>query len=231
MSTPGSPSVLRSSVGECNGVSSEDRWNKETPLFAKAIASVIGPEEKVIAEFGCGVGRIAKAVLEERRDIELIGLDDSQSQLETALAYVNDERFETLLSRELARTVDLAYCVYVLQHIPAVDLREALQRIHHWLKPGGCFIACTSEVRLAVCFDRPRFFDDRFLGVNIQREIERFFEPIRPLFDEATVASSEILQRLILGPKAPGGKSSYIPHHAWVFKRREITGPLFNVPR
>jgi SAM-dependent methyltransferase len=251
-------------VGHCNGVKGLERWELETPLFAEAISKHITPDIKTVLDYGCGVGRLARAVLEKNPDIELFGVDDSPKQLNAALAYVNSENFETLLPCEFDKPVDLIYCVYVLQHIPAIELREALQRMHYFLKPGGRLIVCSSDCRMSVRFDRPQFFDDRFLGVNIRKEIGRWFEPQGQLFSDEEMEAHPILRTMILGksdpvavPEAePAKKPSKtkskkaakeaipvpepvkaeekvvqgITHPAFVYKRRDIEGPIFNAP-
>lgn len=223
-------SMVNLVVGECNGIKGQDRWERETPLFVNAISNYITDDIKVVLDYGCGVGRLAKGVLAANPQIDLIGIDDSPKQLNAALAYVNDERFETLLPTELNRSVDLVYCIYVLQHIPAIELREALQRMHHFLKPGGTLIFCSSEYRMSVRFDRPQFFDDRFLGVNIKKEIERFFEPQTALFEDDCILNDEVLKQIILGKDDSEGSRKWVAHPANVYKRRDIEGPLFNVP-
>jgi SAM-dependent methyltransferase len=228
---PGANSLIRTSMGDCNGVSGLERWEKETPVFARQIATHIDADVKKVVEYGCGIGRLAKAVLALCPEIDLVGVDDSVRQLNTALAYVNEVRFEALLPQQFEGQADLIYSVYVLQHTPAVELREALHRIYSMLKPGGKFIYCGSEVRMAVCFDKPRFFNDGFLGVNVRKEIERFFEPQGDLFPTELIATEEILQRIVLGMKASESKPQTIPHPAIVYRRREIEGPLFNAPR
>ncbi len=224
--------MVRLVVGDCNGVGAFERWEKETPLFARQIATHIDDSIKVVLDYGCGVGRLAKALLQERPSLDLIGIDDSPAQLQTALAFVNDERFETLLPRELTRPVDLIYCIYVFQHMPAIEIREALQRMHHFLKPGGKLLYCSSDTRMAVRYDRPQFFDDRFLGVNIRQEVERYFEPKEMLFPESMIQNDPLLQTIILGKgaKKEAGET-FLPHPAIVYQRKELSELPFNAPR
>lgn len=223
-------SAIHLVVGECNGIKGLVRWEQETPLFVDAISRFIDEATTKILDYGCGIGRLAKGILAAHDSVEVFGVDDSPKQLDAALAYVNSERFETLLPAEMQQQVDLVYCIYVLQHIPAIEIREALQRIHYHLKPGGKFIYCSSDCRMAVRFDQPAFFDDRFLGVNLRREIERFFQDPQPLFEEEMIAQHEILQRMILGTSSEDNSKKYLAHPALVYTRREIEGPLFNAP-
>lgn len=207
-------------VGNCNNYTMEERWQKETPIFARAINSHLIEKDCVVLDYGCGVGRIAKELLGFNQIVSVIGLDDSSDQLKLAKEYVNDNRFVTALPEELDQKVDLVYCIYVLQHIPAIYIREALQRIHYYLKDGGKLIYCSSDYRMAVRFDQGGFFDDRFLGVNLHEEIERFFKPVEKLFSPDH--PDEIIRRMIFGE---GGG---LQHPAMVYEKKKIESPLFN---
>ena len=202
-------------VGTCNSLSMEERWEKETPLFAKAILdkSINNPR---ILDYGCGVGRLAKEIVKNNYSSTVVGTDDSNKMLQEAKKYVNDERFSVSLPQNLEGYFDTVYCVYVLQHVPAIELRNILMRIHYHLKDDGKFIYCSSDYRMCARFDNPEFFDDRFLGVNIREEISRFFELESPLFDEQTINNNEILQIMI------NGKGGKLAHPALVFKKKKI---------
>lgn len=215
-------------VGSCNGFQMAERWEKETPDFADAIIAQLDPLDQIVLDYGCGVGRIAKALLERRPDLTLLGVDDSPVQLGHATSYVNSASFIPFQPRELNRRVDLAYCVYVLQHIPAIEVREALQRIHTCLRPGGLFIYCSSVARMAIRFDTLGFLDDRFLGIDLEREVLRYFEPVDDLFPVETLQRNPVLRRMILG--GTDGRHDFLPHPATIYRRRDITGPLFNAP-
>ena len=214
-------------VGPCNGLSTDARWEGETAPFARAILAHIQPSDRTVLDYGAGVGRLAKELLAANQVIRVLGVDDSPSMLTLAKAYVNSERFVPLAPHELRQSVDLAYMVYVLQVIPAVALREVLQSIHYYLRPGGKFICCSSDFRMALRSDGPGLYDDRDLGVDLRAEVERLFEPTGPLFGAAELQQHEVVRRMIDGtnPAGPG-----IAHPALVYTRREVNGPYFNVP-
>ena len=200
------------SVGACNGFSMEERWHQETPLFAKAILRHLG-NGRVVLDYGCGCGRIAKHVLQSPVAIDrLFGVDDSDHQLRLAQDYVADDRFIPCHPSELAGTADMAYCIYVLQHVPAVELREAIARIHAHLRDNAALVYCSSIRRMAIRFDKEGVFDDQFLGVDIIAEITRLFDPVENLFTEEELRSSPLLDRMIAG--------SAHPHPALVFRKR-----------
>ena len=169
---------------------------------------------------------MAKEVLNQRNDVRVIGIDDSADQRRYAKLYVdNCERFQAIAPESLQETVDLVYCIYVLQHIPAIELRDAIARMHYYLKPGGRLVYCSSDYRMAVRFDQIAFFDDRCLGVDIRAELERFFELEGELFTEQDFAQHEILRRMVRGEDGTGRG---LPHPALVYRRREPTGPYCN---
>lgn len=225
--------AMHSVVGDCNGIPMAERWEKETPLFAERIlAHVDNRPGFTICDYGCGCGRMAKEVLRQNKNVTVIGLDASSDELALAKEYVNDSRFIPVLPYELNQKVDLVYSIYCLQHCPAIDLREVLQRIHTFLKDDGVFIYCSSDYRMAIRFDGQGFFDDRFLGVNIREEIKRLFDYQWKLFHFESDGSSRtidctdpVVRQIIENVNnTPGG----IPHPAEVYRKKKIYGYLFN---
>ena len=205
-------------VGSCNGYSMEDRFRLETPLFAKAILrQADGLGNPIILDYGCGVGRLAKEILSQCPNASVVGVDDSAEMREKAVKYVNHKRFEALAPEELddgIRVFDLAYCVYVLQHVPAIEIREILGRIRRSLE--GAFCYCSSDYRMAVRFDNAGFFDDRFLGVELRDEVQKLFGiPKRELFTDKEYAANQILRDMV---KGEGGK---LAHPALVYSTVE----------
>jgi cyclopropane fatty-acyl-phospholipid synthase-like methyltransferase len=221
--------MVKKAVGDGNSASVDPR-EQELTLFANAISRHIDKKIKLVLEYGCGVGRLARKVLEKNKAIELIGVTDSPQQLNSALAFVNSERFEVLLPHELTRTVDLVYCTSILNHLPAVELRDALHRMHSSLKLGGKIIIFAPDIRRAVRFDKPEFFDDRCLGVNLRNEIQRFFEPKSALFTEQELAENPEIG-IVLAPKPESEvQNAWLAQPALVYSRREFDGPAFNIP-
>lgn len=218
---------MHSVVGDCNGVPSKTRWEQETPLFAAEILKYAQSKPGfTILDYGCGCGRIAKEILKQDPHVTVIGLDASAHELSLAAEYINDSRFIPVLPHQLNQKVDLAYSIYCLQHVPAIDLRDCLYRIYYYLKEGREFIYCSSDYRMAVRFDGGGFFDDQFLGVNIREEIERVFTYRKNLFSQADIQAHPILNKMINNSdNVPGG----IPHPAAVYlKKYERDLPLFN---
>ena len=215
-------------VCQCNGYATEERWTKESPLIASAILSHLPEGASTVLDYGCGPGRLAREIIKMRSDVSVIGVDTSRDFLGMAKIYVNDERFKPLLPQQLNEPVDLAYAIFVLQHIPAIELRDALARMHHYLKPGGILCDCSTPWRLAVRFDQRGFLDDRILGVDLEKEVLRFFEPVGPLFSEQMLQEQPMIRSLVKGENKDSSKG--VPHRAMVYRRREVSGLYFNVP-
>jgi len=217
--------AMDSVVGDCNGWLSKDRFELETPIFAKAISFYLPSESSVVLDYGCGMGRIAKEMLKQNKQISVIGLDASIGELTQAKAYVSDERFQCILPEELNEPVDLIYCIYVLQHVPAIELRHAIERMHYYLKPGGKLVYCSSDYRLAINTNN-NFTNDSGLGVNVRYEVERLFDEIGDLFN---LNEQPKIIRDIVSAEGCDTKGS-IPHPAKVYVRKTIPNvPYFKV--
>lgn len=205
-------------VGACNGIPAAERWEKETPVFAREIVKLASAGRPTILDYGCGVGRLAKAVLAALPSATVIGVDESRESLDLARDYVADSRFVAKLPGDLSERVDLAYSIYVLQHVPAIQIREVLQRIHHHLKDDGVFVYCSSDYRMAIRFDQPGFEDDRWLGVDLRREVGRYFEPCGDLFSPDVLEANPVVKQIV----APLGGG--LEHPALVFRKRRLDG-------
>jgi ADP-heptose:LPS heptosyltransferase/SAM-dependent methyltransferase len=215
--------AIETVVGDCNGFTAAERWEHEAPMFAEYILKSLEEDQNVILDYGCGVGRIAKEILRQNRDVRVIGVDVSENELSLAREYVDDERFSTMLPHELDRTVDLAYCIYVLQHVSAIEIRDILQRIHYYLGDAGRFIHCSSEYRMALRYDEPQFYNDRHLGVDLESELNRYFAVHGDLFPDEALKKNRIVRGMVTGEN--GG----IAHPAIVYQKKLIQNvQLFN---
>jgi len=165
---------------------SDERWLKETPYLAELASRQLrlGPHA-LLLDYGCGVGRLAKALI-ERHGCRVVGIDISASMRALAVSYVGSDRFfacapamlDTLAERGLA--ADAALSVWVLQHCerPADDIA----RLHRALRPGGALFVVNNRQRavpmllrrLDATGARPegRWVDD---GIDIKAELARRF--------------------------------------------------------
>jgi SAM-dependent methyltransferase len=128
------------------------QWNAEE-FFAAGEAEIIGlerygahlerPRERQRAlDFGCGVGRLTRALAE--RYGEVIGVDISPSMLAQARqlhAHLANVRFVENVQPRLDfladASVDLVYSVITLHHIPAALQRGYVGEFLRVLAPGG----------------------------------------------------------------------------------------------
>lgn len=126
----------------------DERWEKETPYLADEAVSYLGlGPDMVVLDFGCGIGRMAKALI-ERSGCTVIGVDISQQMRELAPAYVEDDRFticarpalDAMISNGLR--VDAAIAVWILQHCPNVE--SEIEIIKSALKPSAPLFVCNN---------------------------------------------------------------------------------------
>lgn len=221
-------------VGEINSLSVDERWEKETELFVDALLRQMPRENCSVLDYGCGIGRVSKEILARRSDCTVVGSDNSDVQLAHAQSYIKDPRFSGVLPDMISGPFDFAFSLYVLQHVRAVHLRQAIQIIHANLAPGGLFVHCCSEHRMAVRNDAERFLDDGFLGVNVNSELALLFEPLGDLFTEEELRAHTILRRIVVGEtgeEEPGsGEILGEPHPARVYRRRDLEVPYWRLP-
>ncbi len=204
-------------IGSCNGFSASQRFTAETSIFAEKILRFARREAEIL-DYGAGYGRLAKEILTQNPTVIITGLDTSEDMLLQSGKYVQNNNFRTISPRELDIgdfKFNIIYCIYVFQHVPAIELREILSRIYNHLKDDGFFIYCSSDFRMAIRFDGKGFFDDRFLGVNLQEEIERYFDKVEPLFSEEDFKDNYILKKMITGC------DNGLAHPAFVYKKNK----------
>jgi SAM-dependent methyltransferase len=230
---PSFENASRTNINDSNGLSFQERWEKETPVFAEAILKRLPAGRTRILDYGCGVGRVAKEILRQRADITVVGTDTSDVHLNHARNYVADSRFSTCRPKELSSSFDLVYSIYVMQHVRATELQSTVARIHYWLANDGVFIDCSSMQRYALAVESGwNFVDDRFLGVDVHNEIARLFDPIGELFDEETLLKHVAVGKMVRGISFPAPippEDTDSAHPAQVYRKKEITIPYFDV--
>jgi tetratricopeptide (TPR) repeat protein len=207
-------------VGACNGFSAEQRMEQETPLFARAIWRNIPRDADAVLDYGCGIGRIAKALLTLDPMLRIDAVDTSEDERNLAREYVgNPGRFTLGRPEVVRRQYKLIYCVYVLQHVPAIDLRDTIRHLSSLLMDDGVLVYCSSDLRMSISSNGTGFIDDRVLGVNVRAELERQFVTRGPLFSDAELQGNPILKAMIGG----GGG---IAHPAILYTKPSTQRPL-----
>src|SRR4051812_34509998 len=76
------------------GTSTDERWERETPVLAEQLTRELKiTPEHVVLDYGCGVGRMAKALIEKHPGCTVLGADISLSMIQLAPRYVCSPRF------------------------------------------------------------------------------------------------------------------------------------------
>lgn len=123
---------------EQQGGDYRQRWERETEymktLFAGGLGDLSG---KTVLDFGCGIGRLSKALLEQY-DCRVLGVDISPDMRRMAAEYVNSDRF-SVISYEMFCCPGRAWRTKGrLRHsslCPAARLRPGPR--HKAAEPGG----------------------------------------------------------------------------------------------
>lgn len=141
----------RIAVTPTDGRDTEARWARETPYLADLIAGRLGLREgQLLVDYGCGVGRLAKALI-ERTGCRVLGVDISEDMRAFAVGYVGSPLFsaaswETFASRVAGGLrADAAIAIWVLQHCPrpAADISQ----LRAALDPSGRLAVVNSDFR------------------------------------------------------------------------------------
>jgi SAM-dependent methyltransferase len=122
-------------------LTSEVRWEIETKFTIDTLLKFVSLNEtSLVLDYGCGVGRLSKSLI-ERIDCSVVGVDMSAKMRLLATEYVDQPCFEACSSDELRTSVmrfDCGIAAWVLQHCVAPWLDIAL--IAEVLKPKAYFL-------------------------------------------------------------------------------------------
>ncbi|MGB6536396.1 MAG: methyltransferase domain-containing protein [Xanthobacteraceae bacterium] len=139
------------------GLDSEARWQTETPYLIELIlrSFALGPD-MVVLDYGCGIGRVAKAMIEVS-GCSVVGLDISGSMRQLARDYVGSDRFiavspgqyDTMVAAGLR--VNAAIAVWVLQH--CLQPAEDIARIRRSIVPKGRIFVLNMSARAVPSVD------------------------------------------------------------------------------
>ncbi|XGC81597.1 class I SAM-dependent methyltransferase [Bdellovibrio bacteriovorus] len=133
-----------------------EKWIKETEQTCQAIVKAFKTqgqpinEQSLLLDYGCGIGRIAKRLI-ELTGCSILGLDISPGMLYYSLPYVNTDRFipcpqpriKTL--SEAGMKADGAVAIWALQH--CLEPNTDLKLISEALKPGSLFFVVNKIAR------------------------------------------------------------------------------------
>ena len=158
-------------------MTTDERWEVETQNLVEELGRVMSLEaESRILDYGCGIGRVAKALI-DRYGCSVVGVDISAEMRKFAAEYVKSDRFVACDPPTLDRMIREgfratgAYACWVLQHchVPEQDIH----RIESALSPGALFYVLNSESRW-VPTDRGWATD----GVSVEELLKARFEAL-----------------------------------------------------
>ena len=108
------------------------------------------PNQGTVMDYGCGIGRMTRAVAEAKPELSLVGLDVSAGMLKQLKKYCGESanRIRTVKVPGDGRmpgvedsSVDLGWSWLCLQHMEPYDAYRTLTEAYRVIKPGGSFIA------------------------------------------------------------------------------------------
>lgn len=133
------------------GETTDQRWERETPYLAGLIGGELGPgPESIVIDFGCGIGRMSKALI-ELLGCRVLGVDQSQEMRALAPTYVNSPLFSVVSPEMLQTMVDkglraeCAISIWVLQH--CLNPRLEIDLLVSALVPGGKMLVVNNTGR------------------------------------------------------------------------------------
>jgi SAM-dependent methyltransferase len=134
-----------------DGLTTDERWERETPYVAQLAGEKLALKPgNLVLDYGCGIGRIAK-VLIERFQVHVLGVDISQNMRSLAPTYVGSLNF-SIVSPEALRTMigkglraDAAIAIWVLQH--CVRPHEDIRLIKESMREGARLLVLNNHHR------------------------------------------------------------------------------------
>ena len=160
-------------------------WDKEEQLRLKNQAVILEDtlmkdlpfhKSKKCLEFGCGVGAQTKLLLRRFQNIEIVGVDVSQTQLDQAREHLHGESRVTLLQTNgqvlpfSEGTFDSAYVCWVLEHLKEPE--KALAEIFRCLAPEGVVVLTeVFNATLQLWPPPPDLFAERWKTLNDRQKL------------------------------------------------------------
>ena len=140
-------------------------------IFRFVEQSSIPVPSGVFLDFGCGVGRISKAL--RKKFARGYGIDISQKMIDLARVYVPDVAFTVNQTDSLEHwgdsSVDFVYSHIVLQHIPNEYQRRYIDEFLRIMRPGGLAV-----FQIPVEIINPQDIKPPF-AYRVKQEIKRVF--------------------------------------------------------
>jgi SAM-dependent methyltransferase len=157
------------------GLTSKHRWDVETVYLVKLIERWLKPENLVL-DYGCGIGRLAKPLIEKHR-CYVVGIDISPNMRALAASYVNSGRFVAMPPELFWRlnghlwACNFVLAIWTLQHV--LQLPEAVRDIEASLSAGGKLFVVNNINRVVPTTSG--WIDD---GVDVRAVLKDYFTEI-----------------------------------------------------
>jgi 2-polyprenyl-3-methyl-5-hydroxy-6-metoxy-1,4-benzoquinol methylase len=159
----------------------DERWELETRWLFDKVASWMPAKGATCLDYGCGIGRLAKPLIEER-GWSVMGVDISAAMRGMAVGYVASPRFLACAPGALDQLLgfglrlDFAVAIWSLQHCERPT--EDVERIRKAVKPGGRIFVMNALQRFVPTSDGRQFewTDD---GLDVWKMLPDTFVPLR----------------------------------------------------
>jgi 2-polyprenyl-3-methyl-5-hydroxy-6-metoxy-1,4-benzoquinol methylase len=149
-------------------------------------------------EYGCGLGRVTRWLAEHFAYV--VGYDISQSHLQYAQAYLNEQGLHNVAVHHLQHIHDLdtlpqtdvVYSVIVLQHNPPPIIAIILNALLRSLKPGGVAFIQVPTYQLGYSFSLQTYLNT----AATQQKLEMHVLPQSEVFEIVRQAGASVLEVL-----------------------------------
>ena len=157
------------------------KLQQETEYVVEKMADNLNIKETdVVLDFGCGMGRISKKMI-ETFNCSVLGIDISDSMKTFAKLYVaSPNKFKTISEMPESNSVDVCLTIFVLQHTEHPV--QEIENIVNVLKPNGHLIIVNEDARYVPSDIDPNGFivweDDK---LNVFTEIEKHLTKVKEI--------------------------------------------------
>lgn len=158
-----------------------EKFQQETDFLINQLKRInIITATSQILDFGCGMGRVAKSLIEEFQ-CSVTGMDISESMKRFATLYVCQPKlFTTSDVFPTEQSIDVALAILVLQHTE--NPSKEIAGIFKSLKPNGYFVLLNEANRLVPSgVDIHGFVTWQDDGFDVRSEVLRYAKPIQTL--------------------------------------------------
>jgi SAM-dependent methyltransferase len=154
-----------------------NKFKNETDAVVKSLKKrKIITKDSWVMDFGCGMGRVSKALLDEF-NCTVIGVDISPSMLNFAQEYTESPKFKGAIKWSIPNTMDVCLAILCIQHTEYP--KKEIQTIYEALKLNGYLVLINENNRLVPSgVDSSGFVIWNDDGFNVHKEVEKKFKKI-----------------------------------------------------